>query len=152
MPSPVNAYTGETSLTVGGRKIVLRMRWREIAALRAALGGETNENGVPKWMTEVERACHEQDAETLATVVEILSDMSRDEFLDAEPPIVFLHLKDVLTDLVLTARLGPDWRKMVEAPLSGDDDDDRPLARLIRLLRAFRQPPASASPRGTSGS
>lgn len=148
--SKPDPYTGTITVEWGGRQITLRMRWKEVAALRAAFGGELVEGTQEtKWSRALGKAVCEQDVETIAKAVSICSGLSVDEVMELDPAPPWTQVTGVLVELTNTAMLGPDWK--TREPASKENGEDRPFGRLIRSLYGSARRPASASRPETSG-
>lgn len=144
--SEPGVYTGETVICFGGREVPLRLRYREIAALRSLYGNE--------WPDRYREAI-DGDAAILAKILAIMSGIAEDEILDMTPA-GHLAVADAMLDMYFVAQHGPAWRQKREeartAAAEASVTEGPLLQMLTRLLRASRRPQQSESPQPTSGS
>ena len=136
-----NAYTGEAVYKSGPHTLTMRMRYRELAALRTAFGED--------WPAQYELAL-KGDPGLQAKILAIMCGMTEEDMLDLSPPLGLAAVVQPMMDMFFVAQYGPAWREKLRESKE-EKEAQNPFLSLIRSLTGSRPPPASASQPATSG-
>jgi len=136
-----NAYTGEAVVRSGPHTLTLRMRYRELAALRTKFGSD--------WPAQYELAL-KGDPILQAQILAIMTGMSEEDLLDLSPPLGLVSITAPMIDMFYVAQYGPEWQEKLKESKE-EREKDNPFWSLIQSLTGSRQPPTSASRPQTSG-
>jgi hypothetical protein len=136
-----NGYTGEVVVEAGPHRLILRMRYRELATIRSEFGKE--------WAAQYQEAL-DGDAMLQAKFLAIMSGASVDEILDLSPPLGIVTMAEPLLQAFFVAQYGHDWRQK-RAEVQEVEERKNPFLNSIRSLLGLAPPPTSASRPATSG-
>lgn len=141
----IDGYTATAIIDLKDHEpLTLRGDWKAISEARKRFGKE--------WAQKLGAGLTDRDPEVLSEFVEVFSHgtITKDEVMDLSPPMRLVS--DVLYELLMTARFGPDW----QAELKKLEEEEGakgavPFGILTLLNRLYTRPSVPGSASQSSG-